>query len=128
MTTEHYPWCAGAQNNARPRSMQLIGPMCECAAYRKDFEKIKQWVASDEGKTAMGDLVSAIKGEGTLSADRIESQAADIERLKAEISDQKNTIRQMQNKINKAGGLALIKASHELIRATLAIKGEGKRE
>jgi len=39
---EHYPWCAHAQNMARPRSQRLIGPKCECAEHRKGIEAAKE--------------------------------------------------------------------------------------
>jgi len=52
-TLEHYPWCAGAQNMARPRSQRLIGPKCECRQHREAIEKSKvsfdAWLETEAG-------------------------------------------------------------------------------
>ena len=47
---EHLPGCAAVQNRARPRSQQLIGPQCHCAAERRRMAEFKAWCDSDEGK------------------------------------------------------------------------------
>jgi len=58
---EHYPWCAAAQNMARPRSLQLIGPKCECAAHRESLRKTKSFFESDEGKNQMREKLIELK-------------------------------------------------------------------
>lgn len=51
--SEHFPWCAHVQNMARPRSMQLIGPKCNCEEERRASEDFEQWLDSEEGQAAI---------------------------------------------------------------------------
>ena len=51
---EHYSWCAHVQNMARPRSMRLIGPRCECAEHRRKTQEWKERVDSGEFDEALG--------------------------------------------------------------------------
>ena len=51
--SEHLPGCAGAANMAKPRSQQLIGPMCDCAERRRAAKNFQNWLDSDEVKDAL---------------------------------------------------------------------------
>lgn len=70
---EHYSWCQAAQNQARPRSMQLIGPKCECREFRDSVQKSKAyfeaWLETEEGKNWLAKL-EAIVDSGVLDTDR----------------------------------------------------------
>ena len=60
---EHLPGCAGAANMAKPRSQQLIGPMCNCAERRRVAKKLQKWIASDEGQEALQKIATEQEGE-----------------------------------------------------------------
>lgn len=45
---KHLPGCAHAQNIAKPRSLQLIGPKCDCHERRKCMDDFKEQVESGE--------------------------------------------------------------------------------
>ena len=38
---EHLPGCPHVENMARPESLRLIGPMCDCGKRRKELEEIR---------------------------------------------------------------------------------------
>ena len=60
---KHLPGCAHVQNMARPRSMRLIGPTCQCGEYYESLEKRQEWLESDEGKRKIKEITDQIEAD-----------------------------------------------------------------
>ncbi len=41
---EHLPGCAHAQNMARPESLRLVGPRCDCRERLRSLNELNEWL------------------------------------------------------------------------------------